>query len=234
MAKFPFRMITTYMYNVQPADLVSAMDFFNSANSLTNLHDSIHSLVSALIRLFRAYCRSSLTNFSVLDPLEGDKHSAGEGGEIKDAAGCNEKLLLFVESAHNLPAIWQSKYKAFFLEAHLMYGPKSFGMSASSMRILTNKTNNNFPFVPLEHWVDFDVHISALPRESQVCFILRGIPLLEEGSPIQMESIGQNAHGSSSTVSSGYGSARNSANNENGIFHIQLATASLPLYNVEG
>lgn len=242
------KMITTFMNKTQPTDLISAIDLLYSSNSIDSLHEAINFIVISLIRLFRAYCRSSLTDFSIHDPLNSENcDGETQRRQTIDAAACNEKLLMNIESAHNLPGLWETKYKCYFLEAHLMYGPKSYGRCSSPLRSL-NTSKYGFNHVPIQFWTDFDVHISSLPRESQVCFILRGMPIVEEnatGSNATNESSSNattssgtggnsNSTGSLSAASSGYVSARNSANNEGGIFAHQLAFASLPLYNVDG
>uniref|UniRef100_A0A914GS26 Phosphatidylinositol-4-phosphate 3-kinase n=1 Tax=Globodera rostochiensis TaxID=31243 RepID=A0A914GS26_GLORO len=235
------KMITTFINNTQPLDLLAAIDMLFSANCAESLADAISCIVSALLRLLRAYCRCALTDFSVVEPSveEAEAPECVPTTTMRDSSMCDEQLLLNIESVHNLPGHWISKYKSFFVEAHLMYGTKSYGKCSSSARTAVLKYN--FVNVPIQLWADFDVHISALPREAQVCFILRGVPLVEEAVPCPpAEVIGNNGGSnncSSSGNSSGYASARCSATSESGGFGIsahRLASASLPLYNVDG
>uniref|UniRef100_A0A183CBF7 Phosphatidylinositol-4-phosphate 3-kinase n=1 Tax=Globodera pallida TaxID=36090 RepID=A0A183CBF7_GLOPA len=235
------KMITTFINNTQPLDLLAAIDMLFSANCAESLADAISCIVSALLRLLRAYCRCALTDFSVVEPSveEAEVPECDPTTTMRDSSLCDEQLLLNIESVHNLPGHWISKYKSFFVEAHLMYGTKSYGKCSSSARTAVLKYH--FVNVPIQLWADFDVHISTLPREAQVCFILRGVPLVEEAVPCPpAEVIGNNGGSnncSSSANSSGYASARCSTTSESGGFGIsahRLASASLPLYNVDG
>ncbi|KAL3084827.1 hypothetical protein niasHT_031712 [Heterodera trifolii] len=246
------KMITTFINNTQPVDLVAAIDMLFSANCAESLANATSCIVSALLRLFRAYCRSALTDFSVVEPTAGDEHAEDEikvlecdspTMPIRDSSLCDERLLLNIESVHNIPGHWTTKYKSFYVEVHLMYGTKSYGMCSSSPR--TAVTKYHFVNVPLQLWADFDVHISALPREAQLCFIVRGVPLVEENVPTTPNESGHNGTNNCpphSANSSGYASARCSATSELGggcganfgISAHRLASASLPLYNVDG
>uniref|UniRef100_A0A183BMI9 Phosphatidylinositol-4-phosphate 3-kinase n=1 Tax=Globodera pallida TaxID=36090 RepID=A0A183BMI9_GLOPA len=184
--------------------------------------------------------------FSVVEPSveEAEVPECDPTTTMRDSSLCDEQLLLNIESVHNLPGHWISKYKvwfncSFFVEAHLMYGTKSYGKCSSSARTAVLKYH--FVNVPIQLWADFDVHISTLPRRGPGCFILRGVPLVEEAVPCPpAEVIGNNGGSnncSSSANSSGYASARCSATSESGGFGIsahRLASASLPLYNVDG
>uniref|UniRef100_A0A915D232 Uncharacterized protein n=1 Tax=Ditylenchus dipsaci TaxID=166011 RepID=A0A915D232_9BILA len=182
------KMLTTFMNNVQPPDLVSAIDMLYAGNSLQELSNAVHSIVLAVMRLLKMYCTSTLTDFSFL-------HSQQK----------NNKLTW--TTSGNLPI---STYKAYFVEAHLMYGPKSYGLMSSDPRSITSKYH--FSFVSFQFWAEFEVQLPSLPRESQVCFIVRGIPIVE---------------GPEGGVSNGCTSAEIYAAH-------RIATVSLPLYNHEG
>lgn len=66
------KMLTTFMNNVQPHDLISAIDMFYAETGVEQLRYAVHCIVIALVRLLRMYCTSVLTDFTI-QPLSG-KH----------------------------------------------------------------------------------------------------------------------------------------------------------------
>ena len=142
-------MLTNKANNIQPADLIFAADLLYLASNFNSLREAVSFIITAFINLFRAYCCSSLADFSInIDPL-----GVVESSTIKDSILCNEKLLLSVESAHNLPNSWKDKYKAFYIEMHLMYGTKSYGICTSASKHIVNKYG--FTYVLFQLWVKF-------------------------------------------------------------------------------
>lgn len=149
------------MNNVQPPDLIAAIDMLYNAHSLCSLNTAIHHIILALFRLLRMYCSSALTDFSIsentaeITDFENDlttgKIDFEDNKKIKDVAECMDKLLFSVETLHNVPNIWKNKYQAFFVEAHLMYGLKSYGKVTSSLRTIQSKYH--FDYVTFQHWV---------------------------------------------------------------------------------
>ncbi|KAH7732178.1 phosphatidylinositol 3-and 4-kinase [Aphelenchoides avenae] len=198
------RMVCTFMNQTMPSELVAAVDSLSGARAKEELLYGMHCIVGAVIKLFYMYCRSAPMNFSVkLD------QPAPDNTEFQDSSQCWEKLLIHVESMHNLPNLWLRKYRSFYAEAHLMYGPKSYGMVSSSMRAQTSRYN--FTYVPLQFWVDFDIQLPSLPRETQVCYIVYGIPADDE------ECVG------GATGAAGHATCAH-----------RIATASIPLYSQQG
>uniref|UniRef100_A0A915MYB8 Phosphatidylinositol-4-phosphate 3-kinase n=1 Tax=Meloidogyne javanica TaxID=6303 RepID=A0A915MYB8_MELJA len=222
------KLLTNRTNNVQTSELVSAIDLLYSANNLNLLHEAVNFIITSLIHLFRAYCCSSLADFSInTDPL-----GLIESSSIRDSALSNEKLLISVESAHNLPNSWKSLYKSFYLEMHLMYGPNSFGRCKSLAKQIVNK--HGFKFLPFQLWNDFDVYIPYLPREVQICFILCGVPVVGEECSTTTTHNELFSSSNSSLIAPHYLSNEhltltNNTNNEK-----RLAFANLPLFNIDG
>ena len=78
------------------------------------------------------------------------------------------------------------------------------------------------------------MYIPSLPRETQICFILRGVPIIGEecGTPTDLFNSTNNASivTNHSTNSNEHSNLRiNNTNNEK-----RLASANLPLFNVDG
>jgi len=180
------KMLTTFVNNTQPHDLVSAADTFCAAKTADNLLEGVHLIVTALHRLLRMYSRSALTDFS-LAPLVAD----GELEHVKetrDLLACEERLMLSVESLHNLPNEWQSAYGSYHIEAHLMYGPKSYGMRASGMSYLEERITSAggkqqkqqmHGLVPFGFWVGIGCFGFPIPLHS----ITHYLPLSSSSTP---------------------------------------------------
>lgn len=64
-----------------------------------------------------------------------------------------EKVLVCVESLHNIPIPWEAKYKGYYVEINLMFGLKSYGKMTTHNSYLT--LTHGFTFVIFSSWVVF-------------------------------------------------------------------------------
>ncbi|KAI1732417.1 phosphatidylinositol 3- and 4-kinase domain-containing protein [Ditylenchus destructor] len=204
------RVLVTFANKVQPQDLIVGMDMFVRASSREEIQHGVHYIVVAVMRLLRMWSTSAVTDFSVASFISEEIENKNEE-EVKDSSKCDEKLLLNVETLHNLPYMWEGKYKSYFVETHLMFGTKSYGMARSELRSSLSKYN--FGHVSFQFWAEFDPQLLSLPRETQICFIICGVPA--EDPP---ESSG-----------CGPGCLQNDIS-----LALKLATASLPLFDYDG
>lgn len=153
-------MLTTFMNHVQPPDLIAAIDQLYNAQTETGLKNALHQIILSIHRLLQMYCSSALTDFCLTLNKETDSMetlSLSSIQEICDAATCMDKVLFSVETLHNLPNSWTQKYRSYFVEAHLMYGLKSYGKVRSGQRPLTSKYH--FNYVSFQHWVGLNLFI---------------------------------------------------------------------------
>lgn len=150
------------MNHVQPPDLIAAIDQLYNAQTETGLKNAFHHIILSIYRLLQMYTTSALTDFCLTlskektDSTETDltgtnSMETSKIEDICDAATCMDKVLVSVETLHNLPNSWTQKYRSYFVEAHLMYGLKSFGKVISGQRPLTSKYH--FQYVSFQHWV---------------------------------------------------------------------------------
>lgn len=188
------------------------------------------------------------------------------GLETRDSSQFGNEMFTFsIESIHNLNAgdwLLELQYSRFCIEVHLMYGQKSYANSISPTRRLAGlhihsplvfdpsqlyhfnhkSIGSNFvnsQYIHFAFWPELDIRIAQLPRESQLCFILRGLPILEPHDSMNLSPSATNLNltkfieETNTTFSYELDSTGNSTGHLPENWH-HIAYASLPLFDYEG
>ena len=134
-------------YKVQTLEINSALETILAAEVESHYRHARGELVRAIYNMVTMFCEATLTDVS-LKPLALKRDSE----EIKESSKVDDEFMVFIESMHNVPTSWFQKYRRFYVEVRLMYGPNPIGdMKVSDNRSLIN--DHGIVSVPFSSWV---------------------------------------------------------------------------------
>ncbi|CAD5221905.1 unnamed protein product [Bursaphelenchus xylophilus] len=147
------KLIQTYTNFSQSSSFNDALDLFLKSNSPDVVQYSISRLVNELITFFQVYCKCAPTDFSITTNAE------ARDFPVKEVMKCNDIHFEFIiDSLHNIPLSWTSKYHQFFIE-------KTTG------RVAVDISDNTIVFSDMIH---IECPISKFPREVHASFVVIG------------------------------------------------------------
>lgn len=134
---------------------------------LTRLNDSV-------LMLVEMYCEAFDTDFAA-----SKIHRPGLFGTV-EVTSMTENLRLRIASAHRIPLEWTQGYEHFEVEAGIYYG----GVLLCPIEVtpLTVMTRKFLEHLRWDEWLQFQIQVRQLPRESRLCITLYGFPLITKGT----------------------------------------------------
>uniref|UniRef100_A0A5S6QQJ6 Uncharacterized protein n=2 Tax=Trichuris muris TaxID=70415 RepID=A0A5S6QQJ6_TRIMR len=160
------------------------LSFSQTCNLYRELASSASRVVTSVTHMCSVYCQSSDADFTVACQAEAD-----DCRETKDIVDVEDNFTVTVETLHNLPPAWTTKYVQFSIRCHLIHGLREVG---SPIRVSRGIAQHNFyDYLLFDSPTSFPVPVSALPREVQLCLVLCGQrfePCQPEGAQTQCQS----------------------------------------------
>uniref|UniRef100_A0A1I8A3H4 Phosphatidylinositol 3-kinase n=1 Tax=Steinernema glaseri TaxID=37863 RepID=A0A1I8A3H4_9BILA len=148
-------------HRVEPFDLWEAIMQYSSAETKTDFLRYTAEIYAAVFRLIHVYTRSSNAKFRLdSDPRQSsdDRHCddrqkhSDELRPIRDVVDVTEKILIFVESVHNLPEEWVATYESFYMAVHLIHGTAELTRGWCGVPCSVD-TSSFFPSLKMNLWV---------------------------------------------------------------------------------
>ncbi|KRX88217.1 Phosphatidylinositol 4-phosphate 3-kinase C2 domain-containing subunit alpha, partial [Trichinella pseudospiralis] len=133
-----------------------------------NVKNAINCLVDAIEKL----C-SFETNFTVaLSANCGTDFPCSFSPVRQDITDSEENFHFMIETVHNLPQNWMTKYSQFYLACHLIYGEKEL---CSVLKTNCGRSDRHFyEYLLFDAWITLPVPLCAMPRETKLCLALYG------------------------------------------------------------
>ncbi|KRZ26668.1 Phosphatidylinositol 4-phosphate 3-kinase C2 domain-containing subunit beta, partial [Trichinella pseudospiralis] len=138
-----------------------------------NVKNAINCLVDAIEKLCVIFCQSFETNFTVaLSANCGTDFPCSFSPVRQDITDSEENFHFMIETVHNLPQNWMTKYSQFYLACHLIYGEKEL---CSVLKTNCGRSDRHFyEYLLFDAWITLPVPLCAMPRETKLCLALYG------------------------------------------------------------
>lgn len=135
---------------------------------LTRLSESVQMLVEM-------YCEAFDTEFTARI------YRPGLSGTFEVTA-MTENLRIRIASAHRLPLNWKQDYEYFDVEAAIYYGGSL--LCPVEIAPLMKITKKFLDHLRWDEWLEFNIQVRQLPRESRLCLTLYGFTSMTKGTAV--------------------------------------------------
>uniref|UniRef100_F1KQX4 Phosphatidylinositol-4-phosphate 3-kinase C2 domain-containing subunit alpha n=2 Tax=Ascaris TaxID=6251 RepID=F1KQX4_ASCSU len=212
--KQSIKLLCTLLGKLMTPQLIKALRAYLSASTVEQLDSASQLLIVAVHNFIGIYCRSTHSSFDVcpLRPLF-------ESGEHKrrEVVGVEERLLVHVESIHNLNPQWRSRSYSMCVAVYVMHGTAELcrGFKDTWRNV---EMDAFFAYCHTNTWAAFDLPLCVLPRETRILVLVYGLDRCGNS---------QSQAGSSTSTPSSSTEAAESV-------ETALAYASFPLFDHEG
>ena len=134
---------------------------------MIGLRKVIQDLYKHVYLLIELYCNTFNTDFGRIRISE-----KMINGSIEVTA-MTDKFSVYIPAAYRIPLDWKEKFESYIVEGKIYYGGQI--LSVPEYTVLGKICTNFFPHILWQCWMEFEIELRKLPRESKLCLTLYGL-----------------------------------------------------------
>ena len=167
----------------QVIDSVESLKSFQNADTPEKMvpdqavfYDALSKLQSAVLHLIEMYCDAFDTDFV---PTRVDRPKLAGSIEV---TAMTDNVRIHVAFANRLPVQWNQDFDRFEVQCGIYYGGRlSCAVEVTQQRKITR---HFFDQLHWDEWLQFNIQVRQLPRESRLCLTLYGIAPTSKGNTL--------------------------------------------------
>ncbi|VDK58696.1 unnamed protein product [Anisakis simplex] len=167
------KLLCTLLGKLMTYELIEALNIYTLATTMEQFETGTQMLIMAIHKFIGIYAESTQSRFDVA-PLNKDI-AAVKTKRRREVVSVDERLLIKVESIHNLCDSWQLRTFGVCIVVSVMHGSSELCTGFKDIMRPIDFDSAFFVYSHIDTWAAFDLPLCVLPRETRVVIVVYGL-----------------------------------------------------------